>query len=222
MKDRIKYIGRKLIYVYNIVYPVINTLIFLLMYEKLDNTSLIIFVIYLVIEYWIWIKRQIPYMRMLYDFLAKVTDKSVLAIYGGVGSGKTTLATYLMNKYYPKESHYYNFKVDGAKIFNHQHLFLKEKLIEKPCVLIDEAGGFYDSFKYDKKYNAERKEIITFNKYFRQFYGDGLCIYVDQAESNLNTALYRSIYFVVQLDSIRTTMSSPVMYMFYKLIHVNE
>lgn len=198
-------------------YPLFNTILFLSFMKKMENELIIVCVLYLIYEWYTYIKNVIPKFRQLNLLLSKISNKGVIAIYGGVGSGKTTFATYLMNRYYPKSSHYFNFKVDGARMFTHQHLFLKSKLIEKPCVLIDEAGGFYDSFKYEKKYNAERKDIITFNKYFRQFYGDGLCIYVDQAESNLNTALYRSIYFVMQIDGIREVPSSILPNLIYKM-----
>lgn len=218
MIDKIKLIFRKLLYIYNMAYPVFNSLIFVFLLNKLDNTLIIISIIYLTYEWYNYIKVVLPRFKQLWTLLAKINNKGVIAVYGGVGSGKTTFATYLMNRYYPKASHFYNFYVEGANIFSHKHLFLKDKLPEKPCILIDEAGGFYDSFKYEKKFNAERKDIIAFNKYFRQFYGDGLCIYVDQSEANLNTALYRSIYFVVQLDGIREVATSVIPNLFYKLI----
>lgn len=150
--------------------------------------------------YW---KRVIKSYRDKRHFFAAVAQNNVFAIYGGTGTGKSTLAKVILNRNFSLANQYHNTVVNGSRIFTHDHLFLKTRIDEHTGTLLDEAGRMYDSFKYEKKYNDERLRVATFNKFFEQFNGrSSMCIYVDQAESNLNTVLYRTIYYVVVCKSL--------------------
>lgn len=199
MKNFIK----KLIAIYVNIYAFIDIPLLLFVSTLLPDKSKVIYLLYglCIYEGYRYYKYVIKNYIHKKHFFGTVENNNVLAIYGGVGAGKTTLANYLLNKKFAACEQYHNYRNKGTKAFTHQHLFLKEKIEENSGVLIDEAGAMYDSFKYQKEHNDDRKNIVNYNKFFRQFYGDSLCIYVDQSESNLNTALYRTVYYVVMCKS---------------------
>lgn len=211
---KIKQFFIKMIATYNEIYVFIDIPFYYWLSTRIEGKAKYIIYALIAIEgyrYWKHIFKNYIHKK---HFFAAVKNNNVLAIYGGIGSGKSTLANYIINRNFPKCNQYHNYKNPGSKIFTHDHLFLREKIEENSGVIIDEAGRMYDSFKYDVKFNDERLAIVTYNKFFRQFYGNNsMCIYIDQAESNLNTALYRTVYYVIQCKSITPMMTGIIPYM---------
>lgn len=180
--------------------------------SKDDNKYIrILLIIIAAYEGYTYYKRIIKSWRDKKHFFGAVAQNNVFAIYGGTGTGKSTLGKVILNRNFSLSSQYHNTIVPGSRIFTHDHLFLKTKIDEHTGTLLDEAGRMYDSFKYEKKYNDERLRVVTFNKFFEQFNGrSSMCIYIDQAEANLNTVLYRTIYYVVVCKSLVPNMTGVI------------
>lgn len=195
---------------YLMFFGVYNALfVLILCLTCITDLSLIIGLgVFQVVEtYFIWYKRVWKNREDVNYLFGNISQNNLLAIYGGIGTGKSTLANYILNTYVPnKELRYYNYFKKDCRCFSHDYLFMKKSLPDGAGVLIDEAGRTYDSFagNYDKTKDVERSRILFFNKFFRQFYTDkALCIYVDQTEANLNTALRRTIFYVIQCRGVQ-------------------
>lgn len=172
-----------------------------------DSMTIVLILLQVVDTYFIWYKKIYKNKEDATYLFGNVSQNNLLAIYGGIGTGKSTLANFILDKYcHDEELKYYNYYKKGYRCFTHDYLFLKKALPKGACVLIDEAGRTYDSFKssYDKKNDKERARILAFNKFFRHWYTDkGLCIYIDQCEDNINTSLRKTVYYVIQCRGIQ-------------------
>ena len=193
---------------YLMYFGVYNAIITVLLCTVVGDISLVIILaVFQIIEtYFIWYKRVWKNKEDSTYLFGNISQNNILAIYGGIGTGKSTLANFILNKYVPDKSlQYYNYFKKGYRCLSHDYLFLKKALPKGAGVLIDEAGRTYDSFKYAKSDNAERERLLAYNKFFRQWYTDkAICIYVDQSEANLNTALHRTIFYVIQCRGIQS------------------
>lgn len=168
-----------------------------------DGTAIICLVIFQVIEtYFIWYKKIYKHSDDKYYLFSKVEQNNLLAIYGGIGTGKSTLGHYILNHYCKDDNlKYYNYKKEGFKAFTHDYLYLKKALPKGAGVYIDEASRMAMSSKtaYDKKNDNKRLNILSYNKFFRQWYGDqAICVYIDQCEESLDTHMRRIIFYVIQ------------------------
>lgn len=219
MKEKFKKIFRSILSFYNKYFGVIDGIICLILFSSLDNKvvkfAFLALGIYSAIHWYKVYFKNLEYKQRIHS---KVVGNSVLAIYGGVGTGKSTLARRLMNVFVSKDKQYFNFKCDGYKAFTWRHFLLLDKLESQCGVMIDECGRQYDSFKYSKDDNDIRSRIVTLNKFFRQFYDTGsICIYVDQSESNVNTALYRTVFYVIQCEGTRLVHTNILLWGLYEL-----
>lgn len=219
MKDKLKKIFRSILSLYNRYFGIVDGLVCLILFSSIDN-KVIKFAflglgVYSAIH---WYKVYFKNLEFKQRIHSKVVGNSVLAIYGGVGTGKSTLARRLMNVFVSKDKQYFNFKCDGYKAFTWRHFLLLDKLESHCGVMIDECGRQYDSFKYSKDDNDVRTRIVTLNKFFRQFYDTGsICIYVDQSEANVNTALYRTVFYVIQCEGARQIHTNILLWGIFEL-----
>ena len=208
MKNLIK----KVINFYNTWYGIINAVICLLLLSHIQNSTLTFaMIIIAVIDAYTWYKNIYKNMTTKKELFATISQNNALCIYGGIGAGKSTLAEYILNHFIPKEKRYYNTNRPGFKAFTNEHLLLHEKLEDGCGVLIDEAGGQADAYHYEKKDNQTRKRIDYLNKFARHWYTDKcLFIYVDQAQGNVNTSIYRNIYYVIQCKGLDVKPSALI------------
>lgn len=220
--DFLKKLFKNILAFYNKWYGLINIALALILMGSIEHKGLSTAIIILcVIDTVRWWKQVFKNMGTASELIASVRQNNVLAIYGGVGSGKSTIAQYLLNILVPNELQYTNTKTKDKKIFTNRHLCLLDKLPLGCGVLIDEAGRQYDSFKYAQSDSATRSRIITYNKFYRQFYGsDSYCFYIDQCEANMNTALYRSIYYVIQCKGVDIIPSALLPNLIFKLLQL--
>ena len=205
MKKFIKKTFNIILSIYNRYFGIIDAIICLLLFCNIENKIIkFTFLALGIYSAWHWYKVYFKNLDYKSRVHSKVSGNSVLAIYGGVGTGKSTLARRLLNVFVPSDKQYFNFKCDGYKACTWRHLLLLDRLEDKCGLMIDECGQQYDSFKYSKDDNGVRKRLVSLNKFFRQFHGSGsLCIYLDQSEDNVNTALYRTIFYVIQTQGLR-------------------
>lgn len=197
---------------YNTWYGIINAILGLFIITSINNTLLILgTIIICVIDCFTWYKNIFKNMTTKSELFATIKQNNSLCVYGGIGSGKTTIAEFILNEFVPPEKRYYNTKRPGYKAFTSEHLLLKKRLEDGAGVLVDEAGGQADAYHYEKKDNETRKRIDFLNKFFRQWYTDkALLIYVDQCQSNMNTSLYKNIYYVIQCKGVDVKPSALV------------
>lgn len=216
---KIKNLLRPVLSIYNRYYGIFSVIIGFIVFSNTNNKLIkFLFLGLGIYECWQWYKnyfKNIEYRNRLH---AKVEGNSVVAVYGGIRTGKSTIARRLLNVFTSKDKQYFNFKVEGKKALTWRHLLMLDKLEDKCGVMIDECGRQYDSFKYSKKDDDVRSRLVTLNKFFGQFYGTGsIAIYVDQSEANVNTALYRSVYYVIQCCGTRIIPTSLLGYYGYEL-----
>ena len=218
--NKLKNLFKNVLAFYNTYFAIINVIITVLLFDFVENKTLsMILIVICIVDCVRWWKLIVKNMGTSSQLIGSVKQNNVLAIYGGVGSGKSTIAQYLLNKLVPNDLQYTNTKTKNKKIFTNRHLLLLDSLPHNCGVLIDEAGRQYDSFKYEKSDNSTRSRIITYNKFFRQFYGsNAYCFYVDQCEANMNTALYRSIYYVIQCKGVSIEDSALIPSLIFKLL----
>ena len=204
MKVKIKNILKSIINFYNTWYGIINGLIFLCLLSVIKNTFIIVILgVIAGIDVFTWYKNIFKNLSTKSELFASIKQNNALCVYGGIGCGKSTMANYIINNFIPTNKRYYNTKRVGYKAFTNEHLLLKERLEDGAGVMIDEAGGQADAYHYEKKDNDTRKRIDYLNKFFRQWYTDeALLIYVDQCQSNMNTSLYKNIYYVIQCKGV--------------------
>ena len=186
--DFLKGLLKNILAFYNKWYGLLNIAFGLILMGCTENKGFITAIIVIcVIDMVRWWKQVLKNMGTANELIASVRQNNVLAIYGGVGSGKSTIAQFLLNFLVPNDLQYTNTKTEGKKILTNRHLLLLDKLPVGCGCLYDEAGRQYDSFKYEKSDADTRSRIITHNKFFRQFYGSqSFCLYVDQCEANMN------------------------------------
>lgn len=205
---------------YNTWYGIINSIIYLLLLSNIKNTFFVIVVLVLLfIDAYTWYKNIFKNLGTKRELFASVGQNNALCIYGGIGSGKSTLANYLINNLIPPEKRYYNTNFKGYKAFTNDHLLLHYKLEDGCGILVDEAGGQADAYHYEKKDNQTRKRIDFLNKFFRQWYTDkSLLVYVDQCQGNMNTSLYKNIYYVIQCKGVDIKPSALIPNLICKFI----
>lgn len=199
---------------YNRFYGPISLILGFVIFSNVDNKVIKFMFLGLgALECWQWYKNYFKNIENRNRLHSKVEGNSVVAIYGGIRTGKSTLARRLINVYGNDDKQYFNFKVDGKKALTWRHLLMLDKLEDKCAVMVDECGRQYDSFKYSKDDADVRSRLVTLNKFFGQFYGSGsIAIYVDQSQDNVNTALYRSVYYVIQCCGTRQIPTSYLGY----------
>ena len=205
MKKNIVKVLKWLVNFYNTWYGIINAIIGIALITSTKNTFLVILLIgFTVLDVFTWYKNIFKNLNVKRELYATYRENNSLAILGGIGSGKSTLANYLLQSTTPANLRYYNVKNKGYRAFTNEHLLLKKRLEEGAGVLVDEAGAQVDAFHYDKKEDSQtRKRVEFLNKFFRQWYSDKAhLIYVDQAEGNMNTSLYRNVYYVIQCKGV--------------------
>lgn len=172
-----------------------------------------------IFDFFTWRNNVWHNLKCKSELLSNVRQNNALCIYGGIGSGKSTIANFLVEFFIPKENIYYNTKVVGKKAFTNEYLLLKKKM-KTPCgVLVDESGAQADSFHYNKDDTECRQRIEYLNKFFRQWYGDdSLLIYIDQCQGNNNTSIYKNIYYVIQCQGVQVRASAIVPHLIAKLV----
>jgi hypothetical protein len=186
--------------IYNNWYGIINAVLTICLLTQIKNTVIIFILLALaVIDFFTWYKNIFKNLTTKSELFANIRQNNSLCVYGGIGSGKSTVAEFIINKFIPPEKRYYNTIRDGYKAFTNEHLLLLKRLEDGAGIIVDESGGQADAYHYEKKDNATRKRIDYLNKFFRQWYtDDGLLIYVDQCQGNNNTSIYKNIYYVIQ------------------------
>lgn len=198
---------------YNTWYGVINLIIGLVLLTKFNSDiAMILICVFTGIDVYRWYKGVFKNLSTRSNLIATVKENNVLCIVGGIGSGKSTLGQYLLNRLIPSNLQYFNTFNKDKKAFTWSHLLLKNKL-ESPCgVFIDEAGAMMDSFHYSKEDTPVRKRAELFNKFFRQFYGsNSYCFYIDQSQANMNTSFYKNIYYYIQCKSLEVKPSCLIL-----------
>lgn len=220
--DFLKGLLKNILAFYNKWYGLLNIAFGLILMGCTENKGFITAIIIIcVVDMFRWWKQVFKHMGTASELIASVKQNNVLAVYGGVGSGKSTISQYLLNILVPNDLQYTNTKTKNKKIFTNRHLCLLDKLPLGCGILIDEAGRQYDSFKYAQSDNGTRSRIVTYNKFFRQFHGsNSYCFYVDQCEANMNTALYRSIYYVIQCKGVDIIPSALIPNFIFKLLQM--
>jgi len=204
MKDRIVRFCKSLLNFYNTWYGVINTIVGLYLISKFNSSiATIVLIVFIGIDIFTWIKNIWRNMGTKRELFATIKQNNSLCIYGGIGSGKSTFGEFIMHEFIPENKRYYNTIRPGYKAVTNEHFLLKKRFEDGAGVLIDEAGGQADAYHYEKKDNETRKRIDYLNKFFRQWYTDkALLIYIDQCQSNMNTSLYKNIYYVIQCKGV--------------------
>lgn len=220
MRRKLSKILKSIINFYNTWYGVINVFIGLLLLSFVKNTFLMLFIIVVSgIDVFTWYKNVFKHFDIKKGLFATFKQNNSLAILGGVGSGKSTIANYLLDSFIASDLRYYNFKKPGFRAFTNEHLLLKKALYDDCGVLVDEAGAQADAYHYDKQDSPTRKRIDYLNKFFRQWYGDKAhLIYVDQAQGNMNVSLYRNTYYVIQCKSVDVKPSACLPNFIFKII----
>lgn len=215
-----KKILKSIINFYNTWYGVINAIIALFIVTSIDNTALMImFIALALVDAFSWYKNVFKNFGTKKELFGSVSQNNALCIYGGIGAGKSTMAEYIMNHFIPAEKRYYNTTRKGFKSVEYDHLLLKRKFEDGCGVLIDEAGGMADAYHYSKGDNEVRKRLDYMNKYFRQWYTDkALLIYVDQCQGNMNTSLYKNIYYVIQCKGLDVKPSAVLPHFICKIV----
>lgn len=215
-----KKILKSIVNFYNTWYGIINVVIGLCLLSYIQNSTLTLILIALMVyDAYTWYKNVFKNLTTKRELFATISQNNALCIYGGIGAGKSTLAEYILNSFVPKEKRYYNTNRKGYKAFTNEHLLLHEKLEDGCGVLVDEAGGQADAYHYEKKDNQTRKRIDYLNKFARHWYTDKcLFIYVDQAQGNVNTSIYRNIYYVIQCKGLSVIPSAIVPHLIAKFI----
>lgn len=218
MKTIKKILNRTLSF-YNRYYGIVSVVFGFLLFSSVENKVLkFLFLGLGIFECWQWYKNYFKNIEFRNRLHSKVEGNSVIAIYGGIRTGKSTLARRLMNVFIKEDKQYFNFKVKGKKALTWRNLLMLDRLEEKCGVMIDECGRQYDSFKYSKDDSDVRSRLVTLNKFFGQFYGTGsIALYVDQSQDNVNTALYRSVYYVIQCCGTRIIPTSTLGYYCFEL-----
>lgn len=211
---------KSLINFYNNWYGIIDGIIYLCLLSVFTSTAgTITLLALLVLDAFTWYKNIFKNRKNKRELFATISQNNAMCIYGGIGCGKSTLAEFVINRFIPKEKRYYNTERPGFKALTWEHLMLKEKLEDGCGVLIDEAGGQADAYHYDKKDTDVRKRLDYLNKFFRQWYTDkSLLIYVDQCQGNMNTSLYKNIYYVVQCKGLDVRPSGIIPNLIMKVI----
>lgn len=219
MKTKIVNLFKTLLLWFNKCYGPISLLVSLFLLGYIKNTLLIILVLGIgIFDMITWWKNYIKHLDEKNKLIGTIKENNVCQIVGGVGSGKSTLAHWAIKQLTKNDLRYSNTNTKGWKAFTNRHLFLLDALEEGSGVIVDEAGRQVDSFHYDKKDNDVRARIVTYNKFFRQFYGsNSYCFYIDQSVDNENTALYRSIYYFIQCKSCT---QKPTEILLYTLFNV--
>lgn len=205
---------------YNTWYGVINSIIALILVTSVNNTVFnVIIIAFAIIDAFCWYKNVFRNLGTKKELFGSVSQNNALCIYGGIGAGKSTMAEYILNHFIPAEKRYYNTERKGFKSVTYNHLLLKQKFEDGCGVLIDEAGGMADAYHYSKNDNEVRKRLDYLNKYFRQWYTDkSLLIYVDQCQGNMNTSLYKNIYYVIQCKGLDVKPSAIIPNFICKII----
>lgn len=205
---------------YNTYYGVINVVIALALFGKLNNNVLMIGLVVLVgIDCFSWYKNIFKNWGTKRELFGTVSQNNAICIYGGTGSGKSTLAEFIINHFIPENKRYYNTKVVGKKAFTNEHLLLHEKLENGFGAIVDESGAQADSYHYDKKDAESRKRIDSLNKFVRQWYGSkSLIIYVDQAQGNQNTSIHKDIFYIIQCKGCEQRPSAILPHLICKLV----
>jgi hypothetical protein len=215
-----KKILKSIINFYNTWYGIINAILVLCLFSKIQNTTLLVIIgVIAGVDCYTWYKNIFKNLGTKRELFGTVAQNNAICIYGGTGSGKSTLAQFLLEHFTPTDKRYYNTKVPGAKAFTNEHLLLHEKLENGFGAIVDESGAQVDSYHYDKKDAEARKRIDSLNKFVRQFYGSkSLLLYIDQAQGNQNTSIYRDIYYVIQCKSCEQRPSAILPHYICKFI----
>lgn len=205
---------------YNTWYGIINIIFGVILLSYVKTTAFTIAVIGLmVIDIVTWYKNVFKNFATKRELFATIKQNNALCIYGGIGAGKSTMAEFILNNFIPPEKRYYNTNRKGFKAFTNEHLLLHERLEDGCGVLVDEAGGQADAYHYEKKDNKTRKRIDYLNKFARHWYTDKcLFIYVDQAQGNVNTSIYRNIYYTIQCKGLDVRPSAIIPHLISKII----
>lgn len=222
----LKMIGSAIFSHYLMWFGIYNIPVTILLISAINQTPFLILAVAVqIIEtYFIWWKKVFKNRGDTTYLFGNISQNNLLAIYGGIGTGKSTLANYVINHYCKDDNlKYYNYYKKGFKAFTHDYLLLKKALPKGAAVFIDEAGRMSDSSKsnYDKKNDAKRANILAFNKFFRQWYSDqSICVYVDQCESNMDTALRKTVFYVVQCNGVQRIAMPLVLGGLYSLFNM--
>lgn len=211
---------KKIVNFYNTWYGLIDVVIALwLLSLNLPTWLTAVLVVLTVFECISWYRNVWKHLGTKRELFATIKQNNSMCIYGGIGSGKSTLAEYIVTRLIPENKRYYNTNRPGFKAFTNEHLLLKKRLEDGCGVVVDEAGGQADAYHYEKKDNETRKRIDFLNKFFRHWYTDkALIIYIDQAQGNVNTSIYKNIYYVLQCKGLDIKPTGYIPYLFAKLV----
>lgn len=204
-----KKILKKIYAHYLMFFGVYDAIITVMLCGVVKDTSAVIVLIALqfIETFFVWYKKVFKYRQDSTYLFGNISQNNLLAIYGGIGTGKSTLANYILNTYIKDDNlKYYNFEKKGYKAFTTDYLLLKKALPDGAGVICDEVARTCDSFmsSYDKKNDEGRSRILFYNKFFRQFYTNkALCIYIDQCEDSVNTAVRRTVFYVIQCRGLQ-------------------
>lgn len=205
--------------IYNTWYGVFNLIIgFCLLSKITDTTFVVCLIILMIIDMVRWWKRVFKNMASKSELIGTIRQNNVFNIVGGIGSGKSTLGQFVLRKLVPASKQYFNTINVGFKAFTFRHLLLQDKLENGAGVFCDEMGAMMDSFHYSKEDSPTRKRVETYFKFYRQFYGSNAYhINIDQSEANMNTSLYKNVYYTIQCKSIETKPSGLIPYWFCEI-----
>ena len=200
-------------------FGVINLLLFFFLSSVIKNNTLnMILLVFSVIDIWRWWKRIVKHASNKRTLISTCKNNNAFVLVGGIGTGKSTLAEFLKGKLVTNPDNvFYNCNQKGAKALTHRHLLLLDKLPQGSVCICDEVGQMYNSFRYSTKDADWRERVVMFNKLYRQFYKDNSYImYIDQCESNVNTAILRSLYYCIHCKSCGTEISALLPYLVWE------
>lgn len=199
---------------YNTWFGIINLILGFYLLSKVKTTAISVTIIVLmIIDVIRWFKGVFKNLATKSELIATVKQNNVCCIVGGIGSGKSTIGQYLLRELVPDNKQYFNTINTGYKAFTYKHLTLEHSLDNCCGVFCDEMGAMMDSFHYSKDDSPVRKRVELYNKFFRQFYGsNSYCFYIDQSQANMNTSLYKNVYYYIQCKSIEIKASSLPLY----------
>ena len=205
--------------IYNSWFGVFNLILGLLLLSHIKNSTLsVILIIITIVDLVRWWKGVFKNMSVKSELLGTIRQNNVFNIVGGIGSGKSTLGQFVLPYLVPKDKTYFNTVNSGYKAFTFRHLLLQDSLESNCGVFCDEMGAMMDSFHYSKDDNQTRSRVEKYFKLFRQFYGsNSYHINIDQCEGNMNTSLYKNVYYTIQCKSIVTRASGLLPYWFCEL-----
>lgn len=200
--------------IYNTWYGIFDLILGVCLLSKITNSTLcVILIIAIIVDLIRWWKGVFKNFATKSQLFGTIRQNNVFNIVGGIGSGKSTLGQYVLRKLVPKNKQYFNTINSGYKAFTYRHLLLQDKLENQCGVFCDEMGAMMDSFHYGKEDSPTRSRVEKYFKFFRQFYGsNSFHINIDQSEANMNTSLYKNVYYYIQCKSVEVKPSGIIPY----------